>query len=95
MEIQKLLDEQRIALDLKNQQFESELEGRRRLLDEEMRKKSDDLDEKEAEITHMEEKLRKREQGLENKSDRVKEKEKDVEAKLKLLKEKEKNMKKE
>ncbi|CDP00558.1 unnamed protein product [Coffea canephora] len=95
VEIQKLLDEQRIALDLKNQQFESELEGRRRLLDEEMRKKSDDLDEKEAEITHMEEKLRKREQGLENKSDRVKEKEKDVEAKLKLLKEKEKNMKKE
>lgn len=95
VEIQKLLDEQRIALDLKNQQFESELEGKRRLLDEEMRKKSDDLAEKEAEITHMEEKLRKREQGLENKSDRVKEKEKDVEAKLKLLKEKEKNMKKE
>lgn len=95
VEIQKLLDDQRVALDLKNQQFEFELEGKRRLLDEEMRKKSDDLDEKKAEITHMEEKLRKREQGLENKSDRVKEKEKDVEAKLKLLKEKEKNLKEE
>ncbi|KAL3510872.1 hypothetical protein ACH5RR_030273 [Cinchona calisaya] len=93
VEIHKLLDEQRAALDLKNQQFEFELEGKRKLLDEEMRKKANDLDEKEAEITHMEEKLRKREQALESKSDRVKEKEKDVEAKLKLLKEKEKYMK--
>lgn len=93
MEIQKLLDEQRTALDLKTQQFEFELEGKRKLFDEEMRKKADDLDQKEAEITHMEEKLRKREQGLENKSDRVKEKEKDIEEKLKILKEKEKYMK--
>lgn len=93
VEIQKLLDEQRSVQDLKKQQFELELEGKRKLLDDELRKKADDLDQKEAEITHLEEKLRKREQVLENKSDRVKEKEKDMGAKVKLLKEKEKSTK--
>ncbi|CAI9096312.1 OLC1v1032417C1 [Oldenlandia corymbosa var. corymbosa] len=93
VEIQKLLDEQRRNQDLEKRQFETELENRRKLLDEELKEKADALDKKEAEISHEEEKLRKRELAVESKSDRIKEKEKDIEAKLKILKEKEKSMK--
>ncbi|KAH6797906.1 hypothetical protein C2S52_022460 [Perilla frutescens var. hirtella] len=93
VEIQNLLDEHRSAFDIKKQELELEIEEKRKLLEDEFRVKLDDLDKKDIETKHIEEKLKKHEQALEKKSDRVKEKEKDIDAKLKGLKEKEKALK--
>ncbi|KAK4430165.1 protein CROWDED NUCLEI 2 [Sesamum alatum] len=93
VEIQSILDGHRYSLEIKKQEFELEMEEKRKLFEEETKVKLDNLDEKESEINHMEEKLKKQEQALEKKSDRVKEKEKEIELKLKGLKEKEKALK--
>lgn len=93
MELQNLLDEHRSALDIKKQEFELEIEEKRKFSDKEIKVKLDDLFKKESEIDHMEQKLKKQDQALEKKSERVKEKEKEIELKLKGLKEKEKTLK--
>lgn len=93
VEIQKLVDEQRAILNAKKEEFDIELEEKRKSLDEELRSKRRELVQLEVEINHREEKLEKREQALEKKSERVKEKEKDIDAKLRSLKETEKSVK--
>ncbi|KAG4170808.1 hypothetical protein ERO13_A12G172400v2 [Gossypium hirsutum] len=93
VEIQKLVDEQRVILDAKRQEFELELEEKRKSVDEELEGKIHEINQQEAEINHKEEKLRKQEQALDKKSERMKEKEKDLEARLKTVKDKEKFVK--
>ncbi|KAL0424802.1 UNVERIFIED_CONTAM: protein CROWDED NUCLEI 1 [Sesamum radiatum] len=93
VEIQNILDGHRSALEIKKQEFELDMDEKRKLFEEETKVKLYNLDEKESEINHVEEKLKKQEQALEKKSDRVKEKEKEIESKLKGLKEKEKALK--
>ncbi|KAL3378540.1 hypothetical protein AABB24_004456 [Solanum stoloniferum] len=93
--IQNLMDEQRSVLHSKEEEFELELRQRRASLDEELKGKVLELEKKEAEVNHMEEKIKKREQSVEKKMEKVKEKEKDHELKLKALKEKEKSLKNE
>ncbi|KAL3631309.1 hypothetical protein CASFOL_024293 [Castilleja foliolosa] len=95
VEIQILLDEHRSTLDRKTQEFESELEKKRKLFEEENKAKLDSLVQKENETNHMEGLLKKREQALESKSERVNEKMKENELKSKDLKEKEKALKSE
>ncbi|XP_022777011.1 protein CROWDED NUCLEI 2 isoform X2 [Durio zibethinus] len=93
VEIQKLVDEQRVILDAKMQEFELELEEKRKSVDKELESKVHEVNQQEAEINHKEEKLRKQEQALDKKSERVKEKEKDLEVRLKTVKDKEKFLK--
>ncbi|KAL5828493.1 hypothetical protein ACOSQ3_017961 [Xanthoceras sorbifolium] len=93
VEIQKLLDDQRAILDIKKQEFELELEKKRKSFDEEIINKVSALEQQEVETNHKEEKLGKREQALDRKSGRVKEKEKDLEARLKSIIEREKSVK--
>ncbi|KAK8511828.1 hypothetical protein V6N12_000868 [Hibiscus sabdariffa] len=93
VEIQTLVDEQRVTLDAKMQEFESELEQKRKSVDEELESKMHEVKQREAEVNHKEEKLRKQEQALDKKSERMKEKEKDLEVRLKTVKDKEKFMK--
>ncbi|XP_073021542.1 nuclear matrix constituent protein 1-like [Primulina eburnea] len=92
VEIQKLLDDHRSGLDIVRQEFEFEMEEKRKSLEKEMKGKLDNLDQQESEINHREEKLRKQEQTLEKKSERIKEKEKEIEIKLKDLKDREKSL---
>ncbi|KAL4385606.1 hypothetical protein GQ457_15G005490 [Hibiscus cannabinus] len=93
VEIQTLIDEQRVILDAKMQEFELELEEKRKSVDEELESKIHEVKQQEAEVNHKEEKLRKQEQALDKKLERLKEKEKDLEARLKTVKEKEKSVK--
>ncbi|KAM3363617.1 nuclear matrix constituent protein 1 [Capsicum galapagoense] len=93
--IQNLMDEHRRVLHYKEEEFELELRQRRASLDGELKGKVLELEKKEAEVNHMDEKIKKREQALEKKMEKVKEKEKDHELKLKALKEKEKSLKNE
>ncbi|KAA8529223.1 hypothetical protein F0562_033978 [Nyssa sinensis] len=93
VKIQELLDEHRAILETKRQEFELEMEERRKSLDEEMKDNVDVVEREGIEINHMEGKLGQREQALEKKLERVKENEKDLEVKLKTLKEKEQSIK--
>ncbi|KAL1551217.1 nuclear matrix constituent protein 1-like [Salvia divinorum] len=93
IEIQNLVDEHKAAFEIKKQDLEVELEEKRKLLEDELRVKTDELVKKESETSHSMEKLKKREQALEKKSERVKEKEKDIDVKLKGVKEKDKALK--
>ncbi|OVA09014.1 hypothetical protein BVC80_9097g79 [Macleaya cordata] len=93
VEIQKLLDEHNAILDSKKQEFELEMDQKRKSLDEELKSKVVSVEQKEAEISHKEEKLGRREQALEKKMEKFKEKERDLELKWKDLKEKEKSIK--
>ncbi|XWS69829.1 hypothetical protein CRYUN_Cryun04dG0211900 [Craigia yunnanensis] len=93
VEIQKLVDEQRVILDAKMQEFELELEEKRKSVDEELESKVNEVKQREAEINHKQEKLIKQEQALDKKSERVKEKEKDLEVRLKAVKDREKFVK--
>ncbi|GMJ05717.1 LITTLE NUCLEI2, CROWDED NUCLEI 2 [Hibiscus trionum] len=93
VEIQKLIDEQRVILDAKMQEFESELEEKRKSVDEELESKMHAVKQQEAEVNHKEEKWRKQEQALDKKSERLKEKEKDLEVRLKTVKDNEKFVK--
>lgn len=89
-EMQKLLDEHNVILDAKRQDFEMEMDQKRKSLDEGLKSKVTLLEMKEVELKHMEEKIAKRELALEKKLDKFKEKEKDAESKSKALKEREK-----
>ncbi|GMI99953.1 LITTLE NUCLEI2, CROWDED NUCLEI 2 [Hibiscus trionum] len=93
VEIQTLIDEQRVILDAKRQEFELELEEKRKSVDEELESKIHGVKQQEAEVNHKEEKSRKQEQALDKKLERMKEKEKDLEVRLKTVKDKEKSMK--
>ncbi|KAK6129098.1 hypothetical protein DH2020_037171 [Rehmannia glutinosa] len=93
LEIQKLLDEHNSMLAEKQQEFELELEQKRKLNDEQLKNKVAEVEKKEVEITHMEEKVKKREQAVEKKLEKVREKEMDFDSKSKALKEREKSLK--
>ncbi|XP_042500812.1 nuclear matrix constituent protein 1-like isoform X2 [Macadamia integrifolia] len=93
VEIQKLIDEHNAILDVKKQEFELELDNKRKSLDEELKNKVVEVEQREVELNHTEEKIGKREQQLEKKLEKNKEKEKDLESKWKALKEKEKSFK--
>lgn len=86
------MDEHKSILDLKAQEFELEIEQKRRVVDEELKNKVADVERKESELNHMEEKIRKREQALDKKAEKVKEREKEIELKLKSVKEREKSL---
>ncbi|KAK6242859.1 hypothetical protein QQP08_008851 [Theobroma cacao] len=93
VEIQKLVNEQRVILDAKMQEFELELEEKRKSVNEELESKVNEVNQQEAELHHKEEKLRKQEQALDKKLERVKEREKDLEARLKTVKDRDKFVK--
>lgn len=93
--MQKLVDDQRAILDIKKQEFELEMEKKRKSINEEIINKVSTLEQDEAEVRHQQEKLSKREQALDKKSGRVKEKEKDLEVRLKSVIEREKILKQE
>ncbi|KAI3970700.1 hypothetical protein MKX01_024347 [Papaver californicum] len=93
VEIQKLLDEHNVHLDSRRREFELELEQQRKSLAEEMKSKAVAVEQREAEIHHMEEKIGKREQAVEKKMEKLKEKEKDLDLKWKEMKGKEKSFK--
>ncbi|XP_030512310.2 nuclear matrix constituent protein 1 [Rhodamnia argentea] len=94
-EIQKLVDEHARVLDVKKDEFELELEQKRKKFDEDLERKGFDVQKKEAEIKHKEDKLVKREQAVDKKNEKLKEKEDDLQLKLKDLKEREKSLKSE
>ncbi|XP_024019412.1 protein CROWDED NUCLEI 1 [Morus notabilis] len=93
VEVQQLLDEHKAIFDVKMQELELELEGKRKSVDKELSGRVDALEKKEAEINHREEKLEKREQALHERSERLKEKNKESEEKLKAIKAREKIIK--
>lgn len=92
VEIQKLLDEHHTILDAKKQEFESEMDRKRKSFEEDLKSKVVEVEKKEVQINHKEEKIVKREQALEKKLGKLKEKEKDFESKVKALKEREKSI---
>lgn len=92
-EIQKLVDDHSAALDVKKQEFEIELEEKRKSFEDGLRDRLVEVEKKEGEVNHMEEKVAKREQALEKRAEKLKEKEKEHEVKVKDLKEREKSLK--
>ncbi|KAI9127685.1 hypothetical protein K1719_000678 [Acacia pycnantha] len=93
VEIQKLLEEHSATLDLKKQEFDVELDEKRKSFEAGLQNRMMELEKKEVEISHLEEKVAKREQALEKKSEKLREKENEYELKLKGLKEREKSFK--
>lgn len=91
--IQKLLGEQKATLDLKLQQFEHEMEQKKKSLIDEFSNQEEALEQREVEVNHREKKVEKEELALSKKAERIKEQNKEIEAKLISLKEKEKTMK--
>ncbi|KAK7273192.1 hypothetical protein RIF29_14240 [Crotalaria pallida] len=95
IEIQKLLDEHNAILDVKKRELEVELDEKRKAFEEGLQNRLVEVENKEAQINHMEEKVAKREQALEKKAEKLKEKERECELKFKALKEREKSIKSE
>lgn len=95
VEIQKLVDEHTAILDVKKQEFEVELDEKRKSFEDGLRNRLIEVEKKEGEVNHKEEKIAKREQALEKKAEKLKEKEKEYEVKVKALKEREKSIKSE
>lgn len=93
MEIQKLLDTHKAALESERRKFDLEMDEKRKSVEADMRSKMEAAEQKMDELNHKEEKLHKLEQSLEKKSSRLNEKEKEIDSKLKSLKEKEKSSK--
>lgn len=92
-EIQKLVDEHNAILDSKKQEFELEMDLKKKSLDEESKNKVAAVEQMDIEIKHREEKISKKEQAFEKKNLKLKEKEKNLESEWKSLKEKEKSIK--
>lgn len=80
-------------MDVKKREFELEVDQKRKSVDEDMKTKVSEVEKKEAEIKHMEEKAAKREQALDKKLEKLQEKEKDLDLRLKGLKERDKVLK--
>ncbi|CAK8540885.1 unnamed protein product [Lathyrus sativus] len=95
VEIQKLVDEHNAILDVKKQEFEVELDEKRKSFEDGLKNRLIEVEKKEGEVNHMEEKVTKREQALEKRAEKLKEKEKEYEVKIKALKEREKSIKSE
>ncbi|GAU14102.1 hypothetical protein TSUD_169270 [Trifolium subterraneum] len=95
VEIQKLVDEHNAVLDVKKQEFESELDEKRKSFEDGLRNRLVEVEKKEGEVNHTEEKVAKREQALEKKAEKLKVKENEYEVKVKALKEREKSIKSE
>lgn len=93
VEMHRLLDEKRVILDTKMQEFELDMEDKRKALERELSDKVDAIRNKESEISHRYEKLGKREQALHEKSERLKDKKQEYEEKLIIAKEREKVIK--
>ncbi|XP_073150575.1 nuclear matrix constituent protein 1-like [Henckelia pumila] len=93
LEIQSLVDEHKTILAKKQEEYELEMEQKRKLHDEQLKNKVVELEKKEVEIMHMEEKVKKREETVEKKMEKVREKEINYESKSKGLKEKDKLLK--
>ncbi|PQQ17103.1 protein CROWDED NUCLEI 1 [Prunus yedoensis var. nudiflora] len=70
VELQKIIDEHNAILDAKKCEFELEIDQKRKSLDDELRNRLVDVEKKESEINHMEEKVAKREQALKRKGKR-------------------------
>jgi hypothetical protein len=94
-EIQKLLNEHNAILEAKKREFELEINHKRESLDDELKSKVVEVEKREAEVNHIEQKVAKREQALEKKWEKLREKEKGHESKLKDLKEREKSIRSE
>ncbi|KAL0877428.1 hypothetical protein Bca101_027133 [Brassica carinata] len=95
VEIQQLIDEQQAKLEATQREFELEMEQKRKSIDDCLRSKVVEVEKREAEWKHMEEKVAKREQALDRKLEKHKEKEKDFELRLKGIKGREKALKSE
>ncbi|XP_042432407.1 nuclear matrix constituent protein 1-like isoform X2 [Zingiber officinale] len=93
VEIQKLLDDHNALLDSKRQKFELEMEKRRKAFDEETKLKVIELEEKNKEIGHKEEKITERENLLEVRALKLQEMEKDIDSKSQVLKKWEESIK--
>uniref|UniRef100_A0A1J3I3B3 Putative nuclear matrix constituent protein 1-like protein n=1 Tax=Noccaea caerulescens TaxID=107243 RepID=A0A1J3I3B3_NOCCA len=81
--VQQLIDEHRAKLEATQFEFELEMAQKRKSVDDSLKSKVMEVEKREAEWKHMEEKVAKREQALERKLEKYKEKEKDFELRLK------------
>ncbi|KAF8091601.1 hypothetical protein N665_0441s0008 [Sinapis alba] len=81
--VQQLIDEHKAKLEAEEREFEMEMEQKRKSVDDSLRSKVVEVEKREAEWKHMEEKVAKREQALDRKLEKHKEKEKDFESRLK------------
>ncbi|KAJ0256069.1 Protein CROWDED NUCLEI 1 [Hirschfeldia incana] len=93
--VQQLVDEHQAKLEAAQREFETEMEQKRKSVDESLRSKVAEVEKREAEWKHMEEKVAKREQALDRKLEKHKEKEKDFESRLKDVTGREKALKSE
>lgn len=93
LEMEKHLDEHKAILEEKQKKFESEMDHKRKLHDEQLKSKLVEVEKKEAEIIHMEEKVKKRDQAIEKKLEKLREMKMDLDSKFKALEEREKSFK--
>ncbi|KAL1208795.1 Protein CROWDED NUCLEI 1 [Cardamine amara subsp. amara] len=93
--VQQLIDEHQAKLDATQREFELEMEQKRKSIDDSLKSKVIELEKREAEWKHIEEKVAKREQAIDKKLEKHKEKEKDFEVRLKGVNGREKALKSE
>ncbi|CAN8243695.1 unnamed protein product [Cochlearia groenlandica] len=93
--VQQLIDEHKAKLDATEHEFELEMEQKRKSIEDSLKSKVLEVETREAEWKHMEEKVAKREQALDKKLEIHKEKEKDFGLRLKGLNGREKSLKSE
>jgi hypothetical protein len=95
MAVQQLVDEHQAKLDSTQREFELEMEQKRKSIDDSLKSKVAEVEKREAEWKHMEEKVAKREQALDRKLEKHKEKENDFDLRLKGISGREKALKSE